>query len=99
MVDLPTIQEINALGTWTEGSRQELETLQKTVGNDPKVLSDRCRRVRGVLFRLGIHIQKMRITAMQMALKKVCAHRSYLVAMRRQSLSQPNMRSMRLRRL
>jgi hypothetical protein len=36
--------------------------------------------------------------AMQIALMKVCAQRSYLVAMRRQSLSLPTMRSMRLRR-
>ena len=49
--------------------------------------------------RLRTHNQKMTVAAMQMALKKVWAHRSYRVAIRRQSLIPPNMRSMRLRRL
>ena len=47
--------------------------------------------------RLRTHNQKMTVAAMQMALMKVWAQRSYRVAMRRQSLSLPNMRSMRLR--
>jgi hypothetical protein len=41
----------------------------------------------------------MTVAAMRMALMKVCAQRSHPVAMRRQSLSLPNMRSMRFRRL
>ncbi len=45
----------------------------------------------------GTHNQKMTVAAMQMALMKVWAQRSYRVAMRRQSLSLPNIRSMRLR--
>ena len=45
----------------------------------------------------GVYNQKMTVAAMQMALMKVWAQRSYRVAMRRQSLSLPNMRSMRLR--
>jgi hypothetical protein len=47
--------------------------------------------------RLRTHNQKMTAAAMQMALMKVWAQRSYRVAMRRQSLSLPNMRSTRLR--
>ena len=47
--------------------------------------------------RLRTHNQKMTVAAMQMALMKVWAQRSYRVAMRRQSLSLPNMRSIRLR--
>ena len=47
--------------------------------------------------RLRTHNRNMTVAAMQMALKKVCAQRSYRVAMRRQSLSRPNMRSTRLR--
>ena len=43
------------------------------------------------------HNQKMTVAAMQIALMKVWAQRWYRVAMRRQSLSLPNMRSMRLR--
>ena len=46
---------------------------------------------------LRTHNQKMTVAAMQMALMKVWAQRSYRVAMRRQSLSLPNIRSMRLR--
>ena len=49
--------------------------------------------------RLRTHNQKLTVAAMQMALKNVCAQRSYRVAMRRQSLSLPNRRSMRLRLL
>ena len=45
----------------------------------------------------GTHNQKMTVAAIQIALMKVWAQRSYRVAMRRQSLSLPNMRSMRLR--
>jgi len=52
---------------------------------------------RATLLRLRTHNQKMTVAAMQMALMKVWAQRSYLVAMRRQSLSLPNMRSIRLR--
>ncbi len=47
--------------------------------------------------RLRTHNQKMTVAAMQMALMKVWAQRSYRVAMRRQSLRLPNMRSIRLR--
>lgn len=47
--------------------------------------------------RLRTHNQKMTVAAMQMALMKVWAHRSYRVAMRRQSFSLPNIRSTRLR--
>jgi hypothetical protein len=49
------------------------------------------------LFRLRTHNQNMTVAAMQIALMKVWAQRSYRVAILRQSLSLPNMRSMRLR--
>ena len=49
--------------------------------------------------RLGAYNRKMTVAAMQMALKKVCVHRSYRVAMGLQSLSLPNMCSITLRRL
>ena len=42
------------------------------------------------LRRLRTHNQKITAAAMQMALWKVCAQRSYRVAARRQSLSLPN---------
>ena len=41
----------------------------------------------------------MTVAAMQMALKKVWAHLSYRMAMRRQSFNLPNIRSTRFRRL
>ena len=47
--------------------------------------------------RLRTYSQKMMVAAIAMALMKAWAQRSYLVAIRRQSLSLPNMRSMRLR--
>jgi hypothetical protein len=47
--------------------------------------------------KLRTHSQNMTVAAMQMALMKVWAHRSWRVAMRRQSLSLPNMRSTELR--
>ena len=40
--------------------------------------------------RLRTHNQKLTVAAMQMALKNVCAQRSYQMAMRRQSFSLPN---------
>ena len=49
MAKLPTIEEINSLGTWTDELAQGLEALQQTIGSDPKVLADRCRRVQGVV--------------------------------------------------
>ena len=49
------------------------------------------------LISLRTHNQKMTVAAIQIALMKVCAHRSYRVAMRLQSFSLPNMRSTRLR--
>ena len=49
LAELPTIEEINALGTWTDELAKDLETLQETIGNDPKALADRCRRVQGVV--------------------------------------------------
>ncbi len=45
LAQLPTVAEINSLGTWTNDLAHELETLQQAVGNDPKVLAARCRRV------------------------------------------------------
>ena len=49
--------------------------------------------------RLRTHNQKITEAAMQMALKKVWAQRSYRMAIRRQSLRRSNRRSMRLRLL
>ena len=51
----------------------------------------------GQFIRLRTYNQKITVAAMQIALMKVWAHRSYRVAMRRQSLSLPNMRSIRFR--
>ena len=48
---------------------------------------------------IEFHNQKMMVAARRMAERKVSGHRSYRVATRRQSLSLPNMISMRLRRL
>ena len=45
--------------------------------------------------RLRTHGQKMMVAAIAIALMKAWAQRSYLVAIRRQSLSLPNMRAMR----
>jgi hypothetical protein len=47
--------------------------------------------------RLKTHNQNMTVAAVQMALMKMWAHRSWRVAMRRQSSSLPNMRSTRVR--
>ncbi|MFT4792254.1 MAG: hypothetical protein ACI9ZM_000390 [Paracoccaceae bacterium] len=51
----------------------------------------------GTYARLRTHNQNMTVAAMQMALMNVWAHRSYRVAILRQSLSLPNLRSTRLR--
>ena len=57
---LPTIEEIDALGKWTDGLAQDLETLQKTIGSDPKALADRCRRVQAVVSNLIEELTKAR---------------------------------------
>ena len=60
LAQLPTIAEINSLGLWTEESAGELETLQQAIGNDPKVLADRCRRVQSVVSTLVGELTKVR---------------------------------------
>ena len=60
LAELPTIEEINTLGTWTDEFAKDLETLQKTIGNDPKALADRCRRVQGVVSSLIEELTKAR---------------------------------------
>ena len=60
LAQLPTIAEINSLGSWTAELADELETLQKAVGNDPKVLADRCRRVQSVVSTLIGELTKAR---------------------------------------
>ena len=57
---LPTIVEINSLGLWTGELADELETLQKSVGNDPKAVADRCRRVQSVVATLIGELTKTR---------------------------------------
>ena len=51
----------------------------------------------GSCSRLRTHNQNMTVAAIAMALMNAWAQRSYRVATRRQSLSLPNMRSIRLR--
>ncbi len=48
---------------------------------------------------IEFHSQNKTVAASMIAEKKVSGHRSYRVAMRRQSFNRPNMISMRLRRL
>ena len=60
LAGLPTVEEINTLGTWIEELARELAELQQTIGNDPRVLADRCRRVHGVLSILGWGIANAR---------------------------------------
>ncbi len=50
--ELPTIEEINLHGTWTDKYAKDLATLQNSIGNDPKALADRCRRAKGVVSNL-----------------------------------------------
>ena len=46
---LPKNKEIDALGMWTDALEQNLKALQQTMNNDPVLLAERCRRVRGIL--------------------------------------------------
>ena len=79
LAELPTIEEINALGTWTEELAKDLDTLQKTIGNDPKALADRCRRVQGVVSSLIEELNKARdalsqdkATELEQAVRHAC---------------------------
>ena len=58
--ELPGIEGIDALGKWTDGLAQDLETLKKTIGSDPKALADRCRRVQAVVSNLIEELTKAR---------------------------------------
>ena len=65
MAELPTIQEIIALGTRTDELGQGLEALQQTIRNDPKVLAYRCRRVQGAVSSFIEELTKARDTLSQ----------------------------------
>ena len=58
--DIPTIEDITALGTWTDDLEKKLETLNRTIGADPKVRADRCCRVRDILSTLIQELTKAR---------------------------------------
>ena len=60
LAQLPTVAEINSLGSWTDELADELETLQQSIGNDPKVLAGRCRRVQSVVSALIGELTKAR---------------------------------------
>ena len=60
LAQLPTVAEISSLGLWTDELSDKLETLQQTIGNDPKVLADRCRRVQNVMSTLIGELTKAR---------------------------------------
>ena len=49
VAQLPDVTEINLCGAWTDNHANQLEALQQSIGNDPKVLAERCRRVQSVV--------------------------------------------------
>ena len=79
LTELPTIEEINALGIWTDEIARDLKTLHKTIGSDPKTLADRCRRVQGVVSSLIEELTKAqaalsqdKATELEQAVRHVC---------------------------
>ncbi|TGG92594.1 MAG: hypothetical protein ERJ67_05680 [Aphanocapsa feldmannii 277cV] len=46
---LPTIDEINSLGIWTDENMQDLNMLQTTIGSDPRTVTDRYSRAQAVI--------------------------------------------------
>ena len=58
--ELPTVKEIDALGTWTDELAEKFAALQRTIGNDPRVLANRCRRVQAVVSTLVEELTKSR---------------------------------------
>ena len=60
LIQLPAVDDINKHGTWTGNLAEELEALQKTIGDDPSVLADRCRRVKDVISNLVEELMKAR---------------------------------------
>lgn len=74
---IPTIENINALGTWTDELEKQLEALKRTIGADPKVHADRCRRIRGILSTLIQELTKAREALSQakaVELKEAAGH-------------------------
>lgn len=50
---LPTAEVLNEQAGWTSELQVKLEKLEKEIGEDPKVLADRCRRVQGTIAALA----------------------------------------------
>ena len=76
LAELPTIEEIDTLGKWTDGIAQDLETLEKSIGSDPKTLAVRCRRIQAVVSRLieeltkaGDALSQNRATELELAVR------------------------------
>ena len=46
---LPSLDETNVMATWTDDLQAQLTRLEREIGDDPKALADRCRRVDSVL--------------------------------------------------
>ena len=71
---------------------ESFDTIRRTNSQETLAELDGAARVR-------THNQNMTVAARAIAERKTFGHRSYRVETRRQSLSLPNIRSMRLRRL
>ena len=69
--ELPTIEEINLHGTWTDKNAKDLATLQNFIGNDPKALADRCRRAQNIASNLIEELTRVQDTLSQAKAKEL----------------------------
>ena len=69
--ELPTVQEIDLQGTWTDNNDKDLAMLQSSIGKDPKALADRCRRARDVVSHLIEELTRARDTLSQAKAKEL----------------------------
>ena len=75
--ELPTLEELNLHGTWTDKNDKYLATLQSSIGKDPKALADRCRRARNIVSHLIEELTSMQDTLSQTkakALEQAVSH-------------------------
>ena len=68
---LPTVEEIKMCGTWTKNLAEDLGVLQKTIGDDPSALADRCRRVKIVVSNLVEELTRARDALSQIKLEEL----------------------------
>ena len=68
---MPTVEEIDFHGTWTDKNESDLATLRSSIGKDPKALADGCRRAQNIVSHLIEELTSVRDTLSQTKAKEL----------------------------